>query len=84
MADDRDAEIFQIFGRHTREEFALDRIIAKHRFVLSETEVLEPGRDVHGRLQSARWDNRLRLVVCKASANTGESARRANVHLCAT
>ena len=46
-------------------------LYAKHGSVLSETEVLEPSRDVHGRPQSARWDNRLRLVVCKASANTG-------------
>jgi hypothetical protein len=36
---------------------------------LPETEVLEPGRDVHGRLHSARPDQLVRLVVCKATTN---------------
>ena len=73
MADDRDAEIPQIFGRQAREEVAVDRVVAERRFVLPETEILEPGRDVHGRLHSAGWDNRLRPVVCKASTNSGRS-----------
>ena len=71
MADDRDAEILQIFGRQARQKVAVDRVIAEGRFVSLETEILEPGRDVHGRLHSARWDNRLRPVVCKASTNSG-------------
>ncbi len=59
MADDRDAEILQIFGRQARQEVAVDRVVAERRFVLPETEILEPGRDVHGRLHSADWDSRL-------------------------
>ena len=81
MADDRDAEIFQIFGRQVRQKVALDSVVAERRFVLSETEVLEPGCDVHGRLHSARWDTRLRLVVCKASSNWTRDARRPGVPL---
>ena len=74
MADDRDAEILQIFGRQARQKVAVDRVIAEGRFVLLETEVLEPGRDVHGRLLSARWDNRLRPSVCKAGTNSGRGS----------
>ena len=70
VADDRDAEILQIFGRQARQEVAVDRVFAERRFVLPETEVLEPGRDVHGRLQSAEWDNHLGPVVCKASTSS--------------
>ena len=71
MANDRDAEILQIFGGQAWQEVAVDRVIAEGRFVLPETEVLEPGRDVHGRLHSARWDNRLRPLVCKAGTDSG-------------
>ena len=71
VADDRDAEILQIFGRQARQEVAVDRVIAERRFVLPETEILEPGRDVHGRLQSAGWDNHTRPAVCKASTSSG-------------
>ncbi len=73
MADDRDAEIPQIFGRQARQEIAIDRVVAERRFVLPETEILEPGRNVHGRLLSAGWDNRLRPVACKASTHSGRS-----------
>ena len=79
VADDRDAEIFQIFGRQARQEVAVDRVVAERRFVLPETEVVEPGRDVHGRLHSQGSDNRLRPGVCKASANLGAVEQRANV-----
>ena len=71
MANDRDAEIFQIVGGKARQEVAVDRVVAEGRFVLPETEVFEPGRDVHARLHSVRWDNRLRLLLCKAGANSG-------------
>jgi hypothetical protein len=70
VADDRDAEILQIFGGQARQEVAVDRVVAERRFVLPETEILEPGRDVHGRLQSAGWDNHTRPVVCKASTSS--------------
>ena len=52
MANDRDAEIFQIVGGKARQEVAVDRVVAEGRFVLPETEVFEPGRDVHARLHS--------------------------------
>jgi hypothetical protein len=71
VADDRDAEILQIFGRQGREEVALDRVVAERRFVMPETEVVEPGRDVHGRLHSARCNHRFCPVDCKASTNSG-------------
>jgi hypothetical protein len=49
VADDRDAEIFQIFGGQARQKVAVDRVVAEGRLVFLKTEVLEPGRDVHGR-----------------------------------
>ena len=70
MADDRDAEILQIFDRQARQEVGVDRVVAERRFVLPETEVVEPGRDVHGRLHSADWEYRLYAVVCKASTTS--------------
>jgi hypothetical protein len=73
VADNRDAEILEIVGGQARQDIAVDRVVSERRFVLPETEILEPGRDVHGRLQSAGWDNRLRPVVCKASIKSGRS-----------
>jgi 5-methylcytosine-specific restriction endonuclease McrA len=73
VADDRDAQIPQIFGRQARQEVAVDRVVVERRFVLPEAEILEPGRNVHGRLHSADWDNRLRPVACKASTHSGGS-----------
>jgi 5-methylcytosine-specific restriction endonuclease McrA len=73
VADDRDPEIPQIFGRQARQEAAVNRVVAERRFVLPETEVFEPRRDFHGRLHSAGWDNHLHAVVCKASTNSRPS-----------
>ena len=79
MADDSDAEIPQIFGCQARKEVAIDRIVAERRFVLPETEILEPSRDVHGRLHSASRHNRLRPIVCRASTNFGRGRTQLTV-----
>jgi len=81
MSDARDAEFLQVIPGQLRQDFGVDRIVAERGVILFETEVLEPRRDVHGRLHSARWDDRLRMVICKASTNCGCWAeRRANGH----
>jgi hypothetical protein len=66
---------FKSSASQGREDVALDRVVSERRFVLPETEVLEPGRDVHGRLHSAKWDHLLRFVVCKAST-VSDAGRR--------
>ena len=39
----------------SRQEVAVDRVVAESRFVLAETEVLEPGRDVHVASTQRDW-----------------------------
>jgi hypothetical protein len=67
------ADLLQVLDCQVRKDRLTDPVVAERGFVLPETQVLEPGRDVHGRLHSARWDNRLRPVVCKASPKPGRS-----------
>ena len=73
-------ESFKSSAVRAWQQIAVDRVIAERQFVLPETEMAEPGRDVHGRLHSVRRDNRLRPVVCKASGNSGPIERQASVH----
>ncbi len=50
MSDARNAEFSQVIPGQLRQDFGVDRIVAERGVILPETEALEPGRDVHGRL----------------------------------
>jgi hypothetical protein len=50
---DCEAELLQVIPGQLRQDLGVDRIVAERGFVLPESEVLEPSRDVHYRLHSA-------------------------------
>jgi hypothetical protein len=74
VADDRDAEILQIISGQGREEVALNHVVAERRFECPRPRFLSQAATSTGRLHSARWDNRLRSLVCKARTNSGRES----------
>jgi hypothetical protein len=51
IADKRDAKVFQILSGESRQDFAVDPVLAKGRLESFETQLLQPGSYVHAVLR---------------------------------
>ena len=56
-------ELFEISVAEVSQDFRVDFVLTKRRFVLAEAEVSQPSPDVHSRLHSAQPDSRARGML---------------------
>jgi hypothetical protein len=50
MADEGDPQFLEVVGGQARQNRGVDAMLAERRFVLLESETVQPSRDIHGDL----------------------------------